>query len=840
MTAYKQESSSHNMAVLRNLPRPRLSDALLEADCRLRLLWAPAGSGKSALLDECLARCPSDTRVVRVDLRGQPLSAEALLVKLARALALSVEEPAQVQETLVSFNQPLWLVLDDYPRFPNEALDLALNELIQESSSCLRWWIASRRRPQLQLTRLLLGGELFELDGRELAFTVDELGDWLRLAGYELQRQELLELHQRSLGWCAGVRLRLIGSRPGLPLQAEGNASLLLDYLRREVLDELPGDWQLALFSLAHFPQFEAQLCEQLLGAGEGANLLEQLKTCALFVVPVDQDAQWLRIHPAVAPLLAEQLPSSMAKALFRKACQHYLAQEQVRPAVEFALQAGQPEVAASLMERYTEDRLLQGRGIALLLEWQSELPEDMLVSTLRLTLLNAWATVLSGRLEETQHYIQALERFLPQPNARRQYELIAQLKALTGKLHFHSGQIEAAVVLLSEAIDELPERAWSQRLLCRLMLVEHALFKGQFEQAQELNRESIRLAREHGSLAYESLLTLEHAKLLEMRGELLRAESLLRRLHVELTQAWGTEPSPMRGRTQLLWGSLLLQRGHYQEAEATLLAGIEESRVCSDPALVWGCLGLVELDALHGDYASAFARIADAERELQYQHVDPQHYRGVLLAAKVRLWLAQGQHEPVQKSLQPSQEAPCHLAPFGVPDLDLRLNLLLNLARLQGEGRAEALCALEQMHADALAAGRRPLACEIGFSLAEGLHAEGRYPQAKQAFLDALALARQMGLVSVEQSLAQRNPAMMRWAVESTGTLNAQLALLSKRELDVLKLIARGLSNQQIADQLFISLHTVKTHAQRINFKLGVERRTQAVARAKELGLTD
>ena len=101
---------------------------------------------------------------------------------------------------------------------------------------------------------------------------------------------------------------------------------------------------------------------------------------------------------------------------------------------------------------------------------------------------------------------------------------------------------------------------------------------------------------------------------------------------------------------------------------------------------------------------------------------------------------------------------------------------------------------------------------------------------------LDALTLARQIGLASVERAFAQRNPAMMRWAGKSNGS--DVTPLLSRRELDVLKLIVRGYSNQQIAEQLFISLHTVKTHAQRINFKLGVERRTQAVARAKELGL--
>lgn len=93
--------------------------------------------------------------------------------------------------------------------------------------------------------------------------------------------------------------------------------------------------------------------------------------------------------------------------------------------------------------------------------------------------------------------------------------------------------------------------------------------------------------------------------------------------------------------------------------------------------------------------------------------------------------------------------------------------------------------------------------------------------------------------MASVERAFAQRNPAMMRWAAESGGSGDGSpAALLSRRELDVLKLIAQGYSNQQIADSLFISLHTVKTHAQNINFKLGVARRTQAVARAKELGL--
>ncbi|MBD9424014.1 tetratricopeptide repeat protein [Pseudomonas sp. PDM15] len=821
-----------------HLPRPRLRDALLQADCRLRLLCAPAGSGKSVLLGECMRQRPSDIQFIHLDLRGRPLGATDLLRRLSSALGLVEASLEAIEEHLYQLQQPLWLLLDDYPRSPDATLDQTLNSLLLATPPQVCWWIASRRRPQLQLARLLLDGDLFELGSRELAFAENELTELLQRAGHHWLRPAVLELLEQTQGWCAGLRLRLLGSKPGQALPTDGGG-LLLDYLKREVLDELPGDWQLALYTLAQFPSFDHELCEQLLGVGEGAQLLKQLCECGLFIEAVDQDGRLLRIQPALAPTLAGQLPSSMAKALFRKACQWYVSREQITPALEYALKAGQPEVAASLMQRYTQDRLLQGRDLALLLEWRRELPATLLSSTPRLALLNAWALLLSGRLEEGEEYLAALGRFLPQTNALRQQELIAQWKAVAGKLAFHRGDAEGARPLVAEAIVELPERSWSQRLLCYLLQVEQALAEGHFDQAQELNRVAIKEAREHGSLAFESLLALEHAKLLDIRGELLRAETLLSRLYTELTGAWGSEASPMRGRTQLLRASLLLQRGRYQEAETAFTSGLQECQVCSDPAAVWGHLGLAELSALHGDIADAFARIADAERLMQYSHISTHLYQGLLVLIKARLWLGQGRHAQAEKALRSLLAEAPKLPPFGAPELNLRLQLALAHAQLAGEQLGEALESLQALLKQALTEGRRPLACEIGFSLAEGLHASNKQNQARQALLDALALARQMGLASVERAFAQRNPAMMRWIAESAGTDDgAPSALLSRRELDVLKLIAQGYSNQQIAESLFISLHTVKTHAQRINFKLGVERRTQAVARAKELGL--
>ncbi|QEY62618.1 helix-turn-helix transcriptional regulator [Metapseudomonas lalkuanensis] len=822
-----------------HLPRPRLHDALLQGDCRLRLLCASAGYGKTVLLGECLQQIPADTRLAYLDLRGEALSPTDFTRRLSAALGQETADIVALRQQLQQEREPVWLVLDDYSRFPAVELDRLLNELIQLGSRQLQWWIASRRRPQLQLARMLLDGDLFELGSNELAFSTAETAELLQRAELGAALPSPKDLHQEMQGWCAGTLLRMLGLKAGPQQAAELYRSLLQDYLRHELLDPLPEDWQQALFTLAHFPHFDQALCEQLFGSGEGGRLLAQLRECGLFIEAPGDDERALRILPAIAPRLAALLPAGTSRTLYRRACQWYMSQDDVRPALEYALKAEQPEVAASLMQHYTRDRLLHGRSLALLMQWRAELPDNLLESTPRLVLLNAWALMLCGRLDEAQQLTDNLARFLPQPDPRRQRGLLAQWKALAGNLAFHRGQAALAAPLLEEAIAELPRSAWAQRLFCSTLQIELALIEGRLDEAQELNRAAIKEAREHASPAMEAVLAMGHVKLLELRGELLRAETLLKRVHTELTSAWGAEPSPMRGRVQLRRAAILLQQGRYQESEEAYKSGAQESQACADAAAFWGLLGQAELDALQDDLASAFSRITEVERIMQYGRISAPMYQGLVVRAKARIWLRQGRSSHAEKALLALPAEAFEMSPYGMPDLHLRLRLLLAQARLANGAVDDALTQLEAMLERAKAEGRRPLACEIGFSLAEGLYADNRQARARQVLLDALALARQMGLASVERAFALRNPAMMRWAGESAGgSSGASASLLSRRELEVLRLIVRGHSNQQIAESLFISLHTVKTHAQKINCKLGVERRTQAIARAKELGL--
>ncbi|MGH8486377.1 MAG: helix-turn-helix transcriptional regulator, partial [Pseudomonas sp.] len=382
----------------------------------------------------------------------------------------------QIRQQLEQTPQALWLMIDDYPRLPDASLDEALNELILGASARVSWWLAGRRRPALQLTRLLLDGDLFELGSAELGLNEHELGELLQHKGLHWPWTVVNGLRNDSQGWCAGIRLYLLALKTSTTAQEFASVeTLLFEYLRRELLDELPEQWRQALFTLAQLPYFDSGLCEHLLGVGEGAALLEQLSLCGLFVEPAGSDCQVYQLQAAVKGALAGQLPETLAKAVFRKACQWYVSQDNVRLALEYAVRAEQPEMAASLMLRFTDDALLQGRGLAQLMQWRRELPVELLNSTPRLLILNAWALLLSGRLDEAQGYTEQLARFMPQPDAQRQFELIAQWKALCGNIAFHRGQGKQALVWLTEAVDELPERAWSQRLFSKALLVELA-----------------------------------------------------------------------------------------------------------------------------------------------------------------------------------------------------------------------------------------------------------------------------------------------------------------------------------------------------------------------------
>lgn len=820
-----------------HLPRPRLHDLLLRDAHRLRLLLAPPGSGKTVLLGECARAAPVGTHVAWLALGGRALGSASFVARLGEALGLEGADERQLGDCLREARQPLWIMLDDYPREPDGELDACLDRLLAQASPQVGWWLASRRRPACNLARLLLEGELLEVEGAQLNFTEAELADWLQRAGRDWPLELRQALLEQTGGWCAGIRLRLLGlpvdeQAPSPALLAEAGHTLLQEYLQREVLDELPAPLAEILCGVARIGRCCAALADHLFEETPGAlQALLQRGAC----LEVEEGAcGWYRVPPVLAAELAG-LGRTPACSLHRRACQWFGQAGDIHAAFEHSLRAAQPDVAASLLQRLTEEQLLQGHNVSRVLRLRESLPEELLLSTPRLVILNAWALLFIGRLDEVEQLLGAFDRFLPMPSEARQRALVAQWLSLAGMLA-HSRGRPGAAELLRDALADLPQEAWAQTLICLSALSQLAQAEGQLDQARLLNREALKLAREQGSLVFEAYLEMDRAYWLEQRGELSRAESLLLRVQeslAELRQAGYA----MTGRVLLRRGWLCLRQGQDERARELLYSGLRETRRSLDPASVYAYIGMALLDARDGEIDSAFNRLLEAERQMQLQHIPESLYRGALLLASGALSLRQGRPAQAREILGrvlARYRSDGLSAPAATPDLISRVACQLALAEAYDGQPCVALERLDALLPLLERQGRMGLVAEVWLAKAEA-HAladeEGRAHEARDTGVE---LAQRFGLLAPLNESRQRQPGLF-----ATATGNDNLSpLLSLREQSVLELIARGCSNLEIGERLFISLHTVKTHARRINGKLGVERRTQAVARAKELGL--
>ena len=345
-------------------------------------------------------------------------------------------------------------------------------------------------------------------------------------------------------------------------------------------------------------------------------------------------------LPPAIREAWREA-PQRPQRDFHREACEWFAEHGETREAVDQALAADEPETAAGLLQKLTEEQLLHGHNIGMVLALRDELPAALLASTPRLVILNAWTLLYAGRLAEAEDCIGQLARFLPMPSASRQRVLLAQWQGLFGILLHCRGE-RGAADYLREALEQLPEDAWSQGLICRSALMQLAMIEGRMDQARLIGRDALRLAREHDSLIFEALIELERAQWLEQRGELLRAEGVLDRAQRYLEDL-GQQGSPMLGRIALRRARLCLQQGREVEAGHWYRLGLEQARENLDPWALYGYLGLALLEAGQGDLDAAFNRLLEVERLMQQRHVPDPLYRGALLLVSSALTLQQG-----------------------------------------------------------------------------------------------------------------------------------------------------------------------------------------------------
>ncbi|AYC31764.1 helix-turn-helix transcriptional regulator [Pseudomonas cavernae] len=877
-----------------HVPRPGLC-ARLSAGLhgRLLLVCAPAGFGKSSLASEFCQQLPAQWRSLWLGLSRRDSDPGRFLERLLGGLqqifpglgdeALGLlrmrqrHQPFAFEEWLDGLLDelagrldpaaPLLLVLDDYHLAQGAVLDRCLQFFLNHLPAGLLLLVTSRQRPDWHLARLRLSQQLLELQEQDLRLTAEESVELLVSQGADLRGEALQALLQRSEGWVAGLRLWLLAAAQepaGLAPAVHGADGLIRDYLLEEVIERQSSEVQAFLYDTACLDRFCAELCDAVRDSHDSAAILRHLQAHQVFLVPLDEQGQWFRYHHLFSDLLRArplEAPLQPPARLHLRACRWFSGQGLLDEAIDQALRAGQPDVAASLVQNLSEAQLLGEQNVAMLLRWKMDLPESLLSSTPRLIVLYAWALALACQLDAAEELASQLARFLPAPSPRAQRSMLAQWLALSGVIARGRGDIGTAERYCGEALTSMPQERTGQRQMCLSTLANLAVVRGDLWRARGLNREALELAQRVGNPLFEALAHYDRARVLQARGEVLRALDEVRHGLERLRDLPAQRLYAVRARLTLYEGFLLALRLQPDAARVRLQAGIAEARACRDLSLLTGYYLLAGLAGREGHYAEAFAQLAEAERLMHVWDVPPVYYLAMLTLAKCELWLPQGQLELAGLWLTRLAETYCGEQAASAPEFHPQLPLHLELQqaaleRIQGQLPAaeRRLRALSQQ-AQARGGQIMRVSAEVRLIL-QWLRA-GQLREAQQHLALCLEAAAGGALLPFQELLEQQ-PQWLREqllgapacavgeallallpAQEEDGAVPAMTAeALSSRELAVLKLIAQGCSNQEISDRLFISLHTVKTHARHINSKLGVERRTQAVARAKALGL--
>ena len=875
----------------------RLDDGL-RPGARLTLVSAPAGFGKTTLLSDWAASLPPATRTGWLSLDEADNDPSRFLAYLAAAVGgiqaqLASELPdlsssplptSPTQRLILLLNQVaefltepsanpgrrLVLVLDDYHLITNQTIHDGVAFLIDHLPENAHVAIASRADPPLGLPRLRGRGQLLELRQRDLALSADEAHSYLRqVMALDLPPDEVAALATRTEGWIAGLQmagLSLQGSRDTAAFVCAfaGSDHYIFDYLMEEVLQRQSERVQSFLLRTSILERMTGPLCDAMLPADDSTLLLEQLEHANLFIVPMDTRREWYRTHRLFGDLLHQHLVLSQRDqvlGLHARASLWYEEQGMLADAIHHALQGQDWERAAHLVERAAEPALMRGE-FATFLGWLEALPEQATHALPRLCLYHIWGLLMAGRpLTEVESHL----RDAGAREAGGAYE--GAVTALRAVLAVMRGDAPEAREQAQRARRLLPEEDLFFRGLVVRSLGIALLYRGDAVGAQPLFEEDARISLQTGDSTGRLAATRLWAASLMTRGHLRQAREVLDAAEPLLPRAPGTL-QPAAAKLLAVQADLLRECNELEEAARLCEKAIAHAQAMLDLYGLGAHLVLARIRQAQGDADASRTAIQEALRlALKYDVTELDD--ALVYAYRARLFLAGGDVEAAAAwsrdcGLDAKLQAGELAADLAQPSLpyyvrEIEYTSLARVYLAQGKGE-QALAVLRPLLATAERLGRTGSVVEILALEALALQAQGQATPALATLSRALSLAEPEGYVRV---FADEGAPMARllglavgqgirpaYAARLLAVLGAPLPErewvtptrltepLSERELEVLRLLAAGLSNPEIANELVISENTVRSHCKSIFGKLNVHKRWEAAHRAQELGL--
>jgi LuxR family maltose regulon positive regulatory protein len=791
------------------------------------------------------------------------------------------------------------LVLDDYHVIDSKPVDNVLTFLLEHLPPQMHLVITSREDPHLPLARLRARGQLTELRAADLRFTPAESAEFLnRVMGLNLSAEDIAALESRTEGWIAGLQLAALsmqGSKDvsGFIREFTGDHRYIVDYLVEEVLQSQPESIRRFLLQTAILDRLNGSLCDAVTGEEEGSARLEALQRGNFFVIPLDDKRNWYRYHQLFADVLRMHLISEnpdQVSDLHRRASEWYEHNGSSADAIHHALAAKDFKRAASLIELAVPViRRNRQEATAAELGWLKALPDELIRFRPVLSVDYAYALFGGGEGESAEAWLEDAEKWLDTiVDQRKRPEFQAAGMVVEDEEEFRRlpGMIALLRAAKSLARRDMPEAVKNaQRVLdlapedAHLMLGGAssvlglaAWARGDLDAARRLTADGMANVRRAGYISASIGGAIVLADIQLAQGFLHEAMSTYEQA-LQLAMEPGVPV--IRGAADMFVGMSSLHR-EYNDLN-TAIKYLLKSQELGDLAGLqqnpyrW-CAAMARIHEAQGDLDGALALLDQAEH-LYDGNFSP-NVRPIA-TRKARLWVAQGRISEAlgwvrEQGLSVDDEL-SYLHEF--EHITLARVLLANYQIDRAIGSiSEVLGLLERLLKAAEERGGMGSMIEILVLQAMTYHAQGDLSAALLPLGHTLLLAEPEGYVRI---FLDEGPSMMQLLREAsahkiipvyTGKLLAEFEAekhqkenksdmphslqdgqrvsnplvepLSRRELEILKLIALGLSNREIGERLFLALDTVKGHNRRIFDTLQVKNRTEAIARAHELSL--
>jgi LuxR family maltose regulon positive regulatory protein len=910
--------------------RPRLLEKLDEclwSGCRLTLVCAPAGFGKTTLVSAWVAHFKSSAQsppprtawlslddrdndpvifwsyvIAALQVQQEGIGKQSLsLLQTAQSPDLEGNLAALVND-LVGIPEAFILVLDDYHVIRNPAVHRSLSFFIEHIPAQFHLILASRTDPPLPLALLRGRGQLLDIRLNDLRFSNEDASAFLNAGmGLKLEAQAVSTLNGKAEGWAAGLQMAALSLQEAVAEQDRqrvedfiasfsGSNRYILDYLIEEILNQQPAEIQSFLLKTSILDRLCGPLCDSVIGTFERLNdgrlqrsedVLEYLERANLFIYPLDDRRYWYRYHQLFGDLLRKRLsqidPGSVP-GLHQRAIRWYEEDGLIPKAVQHAFQAGDYPKAASLVSQISEE--LWGRGEhATLLEWIAALPEAEKRQYPHLWVWQVSMLITAGKMQEAERCIPEIESYLrlvsgAEPEHASFMGRVFSLRTYVASFY---GDIPNLMHYAHLALENLSkEEDAGGRCGISLVLSNAYLNSGDLQAAGQALDEAI----DAGKIAHRPYMVLTAisnlATVLYAQGDLKRAGQVCQEGDL-LVQQYELEHSPLAANLFIAQGLVLCEQHALDEAEAHIRRGLELAQERGYIwSIAWGYRGLTRLLLARGDLAAAEGVLQEAEQLINSHEIPAYHTCGIS-GLKARVWIGLGKIEAAEAYLQsrniqadgeiqyPHESEYLALARLYLVkrDLEAAANLLGRMLAW-AEAAGQQLWVIRVLVLQALLdhfQGNRQQSLEClnrALRLAEpqdivqvfvdegepmqGLLKQGIHPEYSQRLLEAFPGPRkEPASVAETRAIAHAPGVSERVAGASQPAWMDSEALvepLSKRELEIVRLIVEGYSNKEIAQKLYISLRTVKYHATSIYSKLGVSGRTQAAFRARELGL--